>query len=221
MCTCRNACKHIQHSGIHFSGIGLAGYRIAGLESHLLGNHRVNLVDRLLIPVKEFQEACLCTCRSLTSQKLQGTLHIFQIFQIHGKLLHPKSGTFSHGCRLCRLEMGKCQSRLCLIFFCELCQLCNHIYQFFLHKLQGFIHHDNIGIITYITACGSQMDDSLCFRTLYTVSIHMGHNIMTALLLTGFCHVIIDVLLKLFQFINLFLGNRQSQFFLCLCQSYP
>ena len=49
--------RTFSNSGIHFTGIGLSGYRIAVLESHLLCDHRINLVDRLLISVKQFQES--------------------------------------------------------------------------------------------------------------------------------------------------------------------
>ena len=70
MCTCSDSRKDIQHTGINLSGIGLSGNRIAGSESHLLCDHRIDLVDGLLIPVKKFQEASLCTGCSLGAKKL-------------------------------------------------------------------------------------------------------------------------------------------------------
>ena len=48
----RNSRKDIEHSGIYFAGISLSGYRIAGLKSHLLRDHRINLVNGLLIPIE-------------------------------------------------------------------------------------------------------------------------------------------------------------------------
>ena len=65
MCTCSDSRKDIQHTGINLSGIGLSRNRIAGFESHLLCDHRIDLVNGLLIPVKKFQEAGLCTGCSL------------------------------------------------------------------------------------------------------------------------------------------------------------
>ena len=52
VCTCCNSGKNIHNSCIHFTGIGLSRNRIAGLKSHFLCDHRINLIDRLLIPVK-------------------------------------------------------------------------------------------------------------------------------------------------------------------------
>ena len=60
-----DTCQDIQHSGIYFSGIGLSGNRIAGFESHFLSDHRIDLIDFFLVPVKKLQEAGLGSCSSL------------------------------------------------------------------------------------------------------------------------------------------------------------
>ena len=51
---CRDSRKYVQHSCIHLPGIGLTGYRITRLKSHLFCDHRIDLVNRLLIAVKKF-----------------------------------------------------------------------------------------------------------------------------------------------------------------------
>ena len=168
-----NACQDIQDSCVHLAGIGLSGYRIAVLEAHFFRDHRVDLIDRLLISVKQLQEACLCTGGSLASQQFQRALYVLQIFQIHQELLHPQRCALAHGRRLCRLEMGKRQRRLIFIFICKLCQFSDHIDQFFLHQLQRLVHHDDVRVVSHIAAGSSQMDDSLCFRTLNTVSVNV------------------------------------------------
>ena len=68
--TCRNTCQYIQYSGVHLTGVSLTGYRYAFLKAHLLSDHRIDLVDGLLISVKELQETCLGSCGSLGSQQL-------------------------------------------------------------------------------------------------------------------------------------------------------
>ena len=65
MGACGNARKNIQHSCINLSGIGLSGYRIAALKAHLFGNHRIDLINGLLVSVKQLQEAGLGSCRAL------------------------------------------------------------------------------------------------------------------------------------------------------------
>ena len=65
VCTCCNSGKYIHNSCIHFTGIGLSGYRIACFKSHLLSNHWIDLINGLLISFKQFQETCLCTGCSL------------------------------------------------------------------------------------------------------------------------------------------------------------
>ena len=115
--------------------------------------------------------------------------------------------------------MGKCKCRLIFIFVSELGKLCNYVYQFLLNQFQSFCHNNNVCIISYITGCCSQVDDSLCFRALHTVSIYMGHNIVTHFFLTGLGNIIVDIVCMSFQFINLFLGDVQSKLLLSLCQS--
>ena len=65
-----DTCENVQHTGIHFSGIGLAGYGVSGLEAHLLSDHRIDFVDGLLISVEELQEAGLGSGGSLGAEKL-------------------------------------------------------------------------------------------------------------------------------------------------------
>ena len=61
----RDPGKNREHTAVDLSGIRLSGYREALGESHLRSDPSVRLAALLMIPVKEFQEACLGSCRSL------------------------------------------------------------------------------------------------------------------------------------------------------------
>ena len=65
------------------------------------------------------------------------------------------------------------------------------------------------------------MDDSFCFRALYTVRVHMGHNVMAYLTFSFLCHIIVDIIFVSFQFIDLLLSDVQAKLFFCLSQSDP
>ena len=65
MSTCCDSCEYIQYTGVYLTGISLSGYRIALLESHLGCDHRIDLVDGLLISVEQFQERSLGSGGSL------------------------------------------------------------------------------------------------------------------------------------------------------------
>ena len=49
--------------------IGLSGYRIAAIKTHLLCDHLIYLAALCMIPIKELQEACLCTGCSLGAKE--------------------------------------------------------------------------------------------------------------------------------------------------------
>ena len=65
------------------------------------------------------------------------------------------------------------------------------------------------------------MDDALGPRTLLPVSVDMGHDVVAHQLLPLLCHIVVNVIRKSLQLINLFLCNIQSQFSLRLRQGDP
>ena len=65
------------------------------------------------------------------------------------------------------------------------------------------------------------MDDPLGLRALHPVGIDMGHHIMADDFLPLPGHIIVDILRVGFQFLDLFLGNVQSQFFFRLGKGNP
>ena len=117
--------------------------------------------------------------------------------------------------------MGKRKGWLCLMLLSEFRQFCNHVHQLLAHQFQSFCHDNNVCIVSYITTGSSKVNNSFGFWTLYTICVYMGHHIVAYLFFSFFCHLIVNVVCICLQFINLFLGNIQSQFFLCLCQRNP
>ena len=103
---------------------------------------------------------------------------MIEILQIKIKLLKPQRCTFSDGCWLSRLEVGKRKSRKLSVFVSKIRQLLHDIDQLLSHKPEGLCHEDNICIVPYITGGCSKMDDPLCLRALKSIGINMGHNIM-------------------------------------------
>ena len=139
-----------------------------------------------------------------------------QILQIQAELLQPKGSPFPHCGGLSRLEMSKRQRRQGLILVRKAGKLLHHIYQLPAHQLKGFRHHNDIGVISHIAGGSSQVDDSLCLGTLLSVSIYMGHHIVAHFLFPCLRHIIVDIILMSLQFVNLLLGNIQSQLLLGL-----
>ena len=147
-----------------------------------------------MVPVKKLQEAGLGAGGSLGTQKAHGTDQVIQVIQIQLKLHHPQGGALTNRGWLGRLEVGKRKGGKVLVCFSETGQLRQYVDQFLPHQLQGLGHDDNVRIISHVTGGGPQMDNSLCLRALYAVSIDMAHNIMADFLLPGLSHIIIDFL---------------------------
>ena len=117
--------------------------------------------------------------------------------------------------------MSKRKGRLRFILIREAGKLIDYIDQFLSDQFQCLCHHDNICIISNITGSRSEMDDSLRLRTLLTISVDMGHNVMTHKLFPFSCNIVIDVIRMCLKLFDLLVRNRKSQFFFRFRQSDP
>ncbi len=204
-----NSRQYVQHSGIHLPGIGLPRHRITGFKSHLLCDHRVDLVDLLLVALEQLKEACLGAGSAFGAQELQGALHIFQVFKVHGEFLHPKCRPLPYGRRLCRLKMGERQRRQSLVLIRKPCKLGDHIHKLLPDDLKCLGHHDHIRIISHITGSRAKVDDPLGLGALLPVGIHMGHHIVADNALPFLRHLVIDILRVCFQLFDLLVRDRK------------
>lgn len=123
--------------------------------------------------------------------------------------------------------MGKGQCGQTLIVLRKHRQFRDHIHEFLFDQFQRLRHHYDIRVISYITRCGTQMNDPCRLRTLLSIGIDMAHHVMTHFLFPGLGHIIVDILRMALQFVNLFLGDNrlavlaQSQLHLRLRQGDP
>ena len=117
--------------------------------------------------------------------------------------------------------MCECEGRQIFILIRELRQFRDRIDQLSPDDAERFAHKDNVRIITDIAGCGTEMNNSLCFRALETVCIHVAHNIVTHLFLTGFRVLVIDIVRMRFEFFDLLICDIKSELLLCLCQRDP
>ena len=106
--------------------------------------------------------------------------------------------------------MGKCQRRLRFVLIGKYGHLIEYVDQFPAHQLQRFRHNNDIRVVSHIAGGGAEMDNTFRLRTLDTICVDMGHNIVTHQLLSLFCHFKINLVLVLLQFVNLFLCDRKA-----------
>ena len=221
MCGLGDAGEHAEHTEIDLTAVGLAGYRIAGREAHLLCDHLIELAALRMITVEELEEGRLGAGGTLRSEKLQGAEYILEILEVEHELVQPQGRTLADGCRLCRLEVGIRKCRHILILHRELAELVDDIDELLMHELEALPHDDDIRVVADIAGGRTEVDDALRIRALYAVCVHMAHNIVTHFLLTCLCHLIIDLILMCLQLIDLLLCDVETQLMLRLCQCDP
>ena len=78
----------------------------------------------------------------------------------------PKSSTLTHSGRLCRLEVSICQSGHIRIFKGEIRKIFKNIDDFVSHQNKCVTHDYQVGVVPYITTCGTKVNNSLCIGAL-------------------------------------------------------
>ena len=213
--------KDREDAAVDLPGIGLSRHRKTSVKAHLLRDHLVRPPAFLMVAVEQLQEAGLGPGGPFRSQQLHGTQHIVHIIQIQLQLHQPQGGPLAYCGGLGRLEMGEGQGRLVFIPSGKCRQLSHHVQQLFPYQAEGFRHDDHIRIIPHIAGGSAQMDDTLSFRTLDAVGIHMGHHVMAHLALPLPGHIIVDLLSVGLELLDLLVRDRKPQLFLCLRQCDP
>ena len=117
--------------------------------------------------------------------------------------------------------MRETECRHGLILVCELRELFDHGEESLTSQDQSFTHQKDIGVIADIAGCGAEVDDALCLRTLFAVSMHMRHNVMTNEFLFAGCDVVVDIFLTGLELGDLFISDVKSQFFFTGSQVDP
>ena len=216
-----DAGEHAEHAEIDLTAVGLTGYRIAGRKAHLLCDHLVELTALRMIAVEQLEERRLCAGGALGAEELQGAEYILEILEVKHELIQPQGRTLTDRRRLCRLEVGVRKRRHILILHRELAELVDDIHELLMHELETLPHDDDIGVIADIAGGRTEVDDALRVRALYTVCVHMAHNIVTHFLLTCLRNLIVDLILMCLQLIDLLLCDVETQLMLRLCQCDP
>ena len=210
-----------QDLAVQLTGIRLTGNGKAGRIAHLLCNLPIQLTHLFIITIKQLQEACLRSRRSLGAKQLGLGKLIFHVFQVHQQILNPERCTLADRRGLRGLKMREGQRRLILMLLREAGQCAHDKHQLLLHQVERFRHNDNIRVISHIAGCSAEMNDRLSLRTLHAISVNMGHDIVADFLFPCPGNLIIDVVLVSRQLIDLLLGDGKPQFMLCLRQSNP
>src|SRR5207237_1751922 len=91
--------------------IGLAGHGERMVETESARDKPVELLDLLMIAVKQSEERRLSACRTLDAAELQRLDPVFDLFQVDYQILRPEGGPLADGSELGRLKMRVSQRR--------------------------------------------------------------------------------------------------------------
>ena len=217
----RDPAQNRQNLAVELSGIRLAGNGKAGGIPHLLRNLAVERLYALIIAVKQLQKAGLRAGGPLRAEQLCLAELVFNVLEVHQKILNPERGALADSGGLRGLIMRKRQSRQVFVLHREMRQNADDADKFVAQQAQSFRHDDNVGVVPYIAGGCPQMDDRARLRALLAIGIHMGHHVVAHDLLALPGNIVIDVVGKTAHFIDLLLRNGQAQLHFRLRQGDP
>jgi len=147
-----DASQGVEHQHVHLTGIGLAGHGHAAVEAHLRSDLPFQLLDFLMVALKQLQERGLGAGGALAAQQLQVVDAVLHLVEIHQQFVHPKRGTLADRGQLGGLEMGEPQGGQRLVGVSEFGQIVQHPHQLIPHQEKSFPHDDHIGVVSHIAA---------------------------------------------------------------------
>jgi hypothetical protein len=84
----------------------LCGYRVAFIETCLLTENFIQLVNLGAVVVEDLHEGGLCSCCTLCSAESKFSSDFLDVFKIHHQILNPLGGATADGDALSRLVMS-------------------------------------------------------------------------------------------------------------------
>ena len=100
-------------------------------------------------------------------------------------------------------------------------QAAEHLHHLLAHQLQRVAQHQHVGVIGDVAAGRAQMDDARSLGALKPVCVHVGHDVVPALLFAAARVLVVDVRSVALQLLDLLLGDVEAKLTLALGERNP
>ena len=121
-----DAGQRVEHLGVDFARIGLAGDGVRGVEAHLLGDELFELAHLGVIAVEQLQKLACVPVVPLTLRALQRCDAVLDFGQIEHQVVGPQACPVADGRRLGRLQVREAERRQVAILLGEVGQRDDH-----------------------------------------------------------------------------------------------
>ena len=199
----------------------MAAHIKAFVKTEIFGNHPVHFIYLRGIASEKFDKARFGSGSTAASEKLDVFQRKIDFVKIQKKILHPECGTFScrnklRGLVVCITESGKI-----LVFLRKGRKVRENLQQLTAQVAERVPEYNEIGIVGYITACSSEMNNARGGRSRLPVCMNMSHDIMAQFLLIPAHAGVVYIVDVGFKLCDLRLGYRKAELHLGFCKGYP
>lgn len=205
--------KGIANIDINLTGVGLGGNDVRRLETSLLGDQLIQLLNLLMVALEDLEERGLSTGGTLDTTEAQIIASPLEVLQVHEQVLDPQGGTLSDGNKLSGLSVGEAQAGQVLVLLSEGRQLVNDNSKLGDKDIESVTEEDQVCVVGAVAGGGAPVDDSGSSRSDLTIGMDVSHDIVSTalLLLSGNLEFVVlngEVSLHL---LNGLVGDRQTQ----------
>ena len=219
--TLGDAGKDRQHAVVDLARVRLAAQAHRMLESHLRGDHAVELAHLVAVAAEEVQVARLRPGGALRAAERQFVDGAVERGQVEHEVLDVEGEALAERGELGGLEVREAEHRHGFVFGGELREVVDQVQQFRAQDLHAVAHLDQLGVVRHETARRAEVDDAFRLRADLAERADVAHHVGPHFRLDPLRLLEIDVVEVRAHFVQLFIGDRQSERLFALGEREP
>ena len=211
VCALGNLTQHAYHVVVRLAAVSLSadGHRL--VEAEFCRNHFVQLHRLIGVAVKQFKETCRRTRGALAPQHCKRRQLEVKVRQIAHQVVEPQRSAFAARRRLRRLEMRVPECRHTFVLHGKVAHRFNKRNKAAFDKQQRFAHLYYVGVVPYVATCRAEVHNWFCVRASVAEGKQVRHYVVPYAAFVQAFLVVIDVGNVRLHFVNLRLGNIDTQ----------
>jgi len=184
-----------QDIDINLARVGLASDGVVLLESGKLGNALIQILNLLVIALKESQEGTLGTGGAFDTAETEVFASAGQVAQVPEKLLNPEGGALADSGELSGLEVSESESGQVLVLLSKGAQALDDTGQLGQEDIETIAEDHQVSVVSDIARSGAQVDDGGSLGANNTKGVDVSHDIVATLLLLSVGQLVVDIVL--------------------------
>ena len=210
-----------QHVVVDLARVRLAAQAHGAVESHLRGDHAVELAHLVAVAAEEVQVTRLRPGGALRAAERQFVDGAVKRGQVEHEILDVEGEALAERGELGGLEMREAEHRHGFVFGGEFREVVDQVQQFPAQDLHAVAHLDQLRVVRHEAARRAEVDDAFRLRADLAERADVAHHVVPHLRLDPLRFLEVDVVEVRAHLVQLFVGDRQPERLFALGEREP